>query len=85
MLVFIKTVLSLVLTALIGISGLFGMTGEKATGHEDYKEYKNVILMIGDGMGFEQTMLVGSQHPGADYPDDPATFYGYRLPYRLRR
>lgn len=52
MLVFIRTVLSLVLTALIGISGLFGMTGDKATGHDDYKEYKNVILMIGDGMGF---------------------------------
>ena len=43
---------------------------------------KSIMFLIGDGMGFEQTMLVGSQHPGADYPDDPATFYGYRLPYR---
>lgn len=30
----------------------FGMTGSNATGHEDYRTYKNVILMIGDGMGF---------------------------------
>lgn len=48
----IKTIFSLALSALICISGLFGMTGKKATGHEDYKTYKNVILMIGDGMGF---------------------------------
>ena len=52
MLLFIRQVLSILLTALIGISSLFGMTGEKATGHEDYKTYKNVILLIGDGMGF---------------------------------
>ena len=52
MLLFIKKVLSLVLMALIGISGWFGMTGDKARGHEDYKTYKNVILLIGDGMGF---------------------------------
>ena len=48
----IKTFLSLLLSALIGISSWFGMTGEKATGEEEYKTYKNVILMIGDGMGF---------------------------------
>lgn len=30
----------------------FGMTGNNATGHDDYRTYKNVILMIGDGMGF---------------------------------
>ncbi|MBR5262536.1 MAG: alkaline phosphatase, partial [Clostridia bacterium] len=47
-----RTALSLVLSVLIGISGWFGMTGDKATGHEDYKTYKNVILLIGDGMGF---------------------------------
>ena len=29
-----------------------GMTGDNATGHDDYRTYKNVILMIGDGMGF---------------------------------
>ena len=52
MLLIIKKALSLLLTALIGVSGLFGMTGDKATGHEDYKTYKNVILLIGDGMGF---------------------------------
>ena len=48
----IKSTLSLLLAALVGISSWFGMTGEKATGHEDYKTYKNVILLIGDGMGF---------------------------------
>lgn len=52
MLLFIRQVLSILLTALIGISSWFGMTGDKATGHEDYKTYKNVILLIGDGMGF---------------------------------
>ena len=34
------------------ILSFFGMTGNNATGHTDYKTYKNVILMIGDGMGF---------------------------------
>lgn len=48
----IKSILSLLLSALIGISGWFGMTGDKATGETEYKTYKNVILMIGDGMGF---------------------------------
>ena len=48
----IKSTLSLLLAALIGISSWFGMTGDKATGNEDYKIYKNVILLIGDGMGF---------------------------------
>ncbi|MBO5421480.1 MAG: alkaline phosphatase [Clostridia bacterium] len=47
-----KTILSLALSALIGISGWFGMTGDNATGEAEYKTYKNVILMIGDGMGF---------------------------------
>lgn len=34
------------------ILNFFGMTGSNATGHKDYRTYKNVILMIGDGMGF---------------------------------
>ena len=34
------------------ICTIFGLTGGNATGHEDYRTYKNVILMIGDGMGF---------------------------------
>lgn len=48
----IKQILSLLLAALIGISSWFGMTGDNATGETEYKTYKNVILMIGDGMGF---------------------------------
>lgn len=32
--------------------GIFGFTGEKATGHQPGRIYKNVILFIGDGMGF---------------------------------
>lgn len=48
----IKSTLSILLSALIGISGWFGMTGDNATGETEYKTYKNVIFMIGDGMGF---------------------------------
>ena len=52
MMMTIKTILSLLLSALISLSGLFGMTGDNATGETEYKTYKNVIFMIGDGMGF---------------------------------
>ena len=52
MMITIKTILSLLLSALISLSGLFGMTGDNATGETEYKTYKNVIFMIGDGMGF---------------------------------
>ena len=48
----VKSSLSVLLAVLVCISGWFGMTGDKATGEENYKTYKNVILMIGDGMGF---------------------------------
>lgn len=48
----IKNVVSLLLAALIALSGLIGMTGDEGTGHEPTRTYKNVILMIGDGMGF---------------------------------
>ena len=48
----VKSTLSVLLAVLICISGWFGMTGDKATGETEYKTYKNVILMIGDGMGF---------------------------------
>ena len=53
----IKSTLSLLLAALIGISSWFGMTGDKATGHEDYKTYKNVILLIGDGADISYKFL----------------------------
>lgn len=69
MLGFFKTVLSLALSALIGISGWFGMTGKKATGEEDYKTYKNVILMIGDGMGFN-TLAATRAMKGVDLSMD---------------
>lgn len=52
MLLIIKKVISGVSALLILLLNLGGFTGEKATGHEDYRTYKNVILMIGDGMGF---------------------------------
>ncbi|MBQ8576040.1 MAG: alkaline phosphatase [Clostridia bacterium] len=48
----IKGIVSIFLSALIALSGLIGMTGDKGTENEDYRTYKNVILMIGDGMGF---------------------------------
>ncbi len=45
------------------------------------KEAKSVILLIGDGMGVEQTRLFEYLANTADYSDGEDEFYGYRLPY----
>lgn len=47
----IRIVISLLTTIIMLFGNLFGLTGYKGTDHEDYKIYKNVILMIGDGNG----------------------------------
>lgn len=47
----IKAAISLLTSAILLLCNLCGFTGYKATQNE-YKTYKNVILMIGDGMGF---------------------------------
>lgn len=47
----IKIIVSLFTTVIMLFGNLFGLTGYKGTDHEDYKTYKNVILMIADGNG----------------------------------
>lgn len=46
-----KIVISLLTTIIMLFGNLFGLTGYKGTEHKDYRTYKNVILMIGDGNG----------------------------------
>lgn len=47
------------------------------------KDAKNFILLIGDGMGINQTKLFDAyqNNPIADYSDGEDFFYGYLLPY----
>lgn len=47
----IKSFISIITTVLLLISTMLGFYGTDGTKNE-YKTYKNVILMIGDGMGF---------------------------------
>lgn len=47
----IKIIISLFTTVIMLFGNLFGLTGYKGTGHEDFSTYKNVILMIADGNG----------------------------------
>lgn len=48
----IKKAISLLTTVFLLFGNLFGLTGYKGTQHEPERVYKNVIFMIGDGMGF---------------------------------
>lgn len=48
----LKGFISLFTSLTFIVCTIFGLTGVKGTEHDDYKIYKNVILMIGDGMGF---------------------------------
>lgn len=45
---------------------------------------RSVILLIGDGMGFNQTLMFEHMEPSADvkFYDGEDQFYGYYLPYR---
>ncbi|MBO7150744.1 MAG: alkaline phosphatase, partial [Clostridia bacterium] len=46
------------------------------------KEAKNFILLIGDGMGVNQTLLFNYLPDTTDYSDGEKAFYGYMLPYQ---
>ncbi|MBQ7596697.1 MAG: alkaline phosphatase [Clostridia bacterium] len=48
----IRRIFSLIIALMMLILNLFGAVSKDGTGHTDYRQYKNVILMIGDGMGF---------------------------------
>lgn len=61
----IRAIVSVYMSLMLLISGGLGVLGTDATKHEDYKTYKNVILMIGDGMGFN-TVEVAKQLKGAE-------------------
>ena len=45
------------------------------------KEAKNYIVMIGDGMGENQTLLFDYMENNIEYSDGEDVFYGYYLPY----
>ena len=46
------------------------------------KEAKNIILLIGDGMGLYQTKLYEYLEDVSDYSDGEGFFYGYMFPYQ---
>jgi alkaline phosphatase len=52
MLTIIKSAISTFTAIILIFCNICGFTGYKGTGHESERTYKNVILMIGDGMGF---------------------------------
>ena len=45
------------------------------------KEAKNYIILIGDGMGVNHTLLFDQLTDTTDYSDGESFFYGYLLPY----
>ena len=45
------------------------------------REAKNFILLIGDGMGVNHTLLFDEMENGFEYGDGEDIFYGYLLPY----
>ena len=49
----LNKMISVIMSLILGVYGLLGLTA--GTGNKDYEsgKYKNVILMIGDGMSFE--------------------------------
>ena len=49
---FLNKMITVVMSLILGIYGILGITGGVSKDYEDGK-YKNVILMIGDGMSFE--------------------------------
>ncbi len=49
---FINKIITVVMSLILGVYGILGITGGVSKNYEDGK-YKNVILMIGDGMSFE--------------------------------
>jgi alkaline phosphatase len=57
----IKSFISIITTVLLLISTMLGFYGTDGTKNE-YKTYKNVILMIGDGMGFNTVEAAKSRY-----------------------
>ncbi len=49
---FINKIITVVMSLILSVYGILGITGGVSKDYEDGK-YKNVILMIGDGMSFE--------------------------------
>jgi alkaline phosphatase len=45
------------------------------------KKAKNFIMLIGDGMGVYQTLMLDYMENNIDYSDGEDIFYGYMLPY----
>lgn len=46
------------------------------------KDAKNIIMLIGDGMGVQQTSLYGKVEDTLNLSDGEDKFYGYYLPYQ---
>ncbi len=54
----------------------------EVTVHEPIvKEAKNFVLMIGDGMGINQTLMFDYMENNVEFGDGEDMFYGYMLPY----
>ena len=47
-----------------------------------FKSADNLILLIGDGMGVNQTLLFDYLEDTSDYSDKESLFYGYMFPYQ---
>lgn len=63
--IIIRSIVSVIMSLMLLLANGLGWLGTPATKHEDYRTYKNVILMIGDGMGFN-TVAVAKQLKNAD-------------------
>ena len=64
-------------------SGYEATVPEEALVHEPIvREAKNLIMLIGDGMGEYQTKLFDYMENNLEYGDGEDFFYGYMLPYQ---
>lgn len=62
-----KSIISIITTILLLVSTMLGFYGTDGTKNE-YKTYKNVILMIGDGMGFNTVEATKSRYDIRELP-----------------
>jgi len=58
---FINKMITVIMSLILGVYGILGITGGVSNDYEDGK-YKNVILMIGDGMSFEHVDATEKYH-----------------------
>jgi len=72
---FLQQILAYLCAPLVLFSGLVGLRG--GVNETQYKEYKNVILLIGDGMGENHLELAKDKTPGDLVMEDQA-----RMPIR---